>query len=168
MSCRMWQHCGYHTEKRYRSPWVKARGAAQHPTMHTEPCPPPHAPQSDQFTVNVTENSKRQYFIPLLCRQRLPWERGIKSSINHFDHVKLTFSLLLFGLVVLRLAKVASFSIVPRKRWSEWEWNETVPLGSFLILIAWFLWAESISYKWQTKVTLTWRRKHQETTTMLS
>lgn len=44
------------------------------------------------------------------------------------------------------LTEVASFSIVPIKRWSDWVWNETVPFGSFLILIAWFLWADSISW----------------------
>lgn len=50
----------------------------------------------------------------------------------------------LLGLV--DLTEVASFSIVPIKRRSDWVWNETVPFGSFLILTAWFLWADSVSW----------------------
>ena len=50
-----------------------------------------------------------------------------------------SLSLSLFGLVVLVFKKVASFSMVPRKRQSEWEGTKTVPLGSFLKKIYLFI-----------------------------
>lgn len=57
-----------------------------------------------------------------------------QSAMAGMKKSSITFSLPLFGLVAL--AGVASLSIVPTKRCSDWVWKETVPLGSFLILMA--------------------------------
>ena len=58
-----------------------------------------------------------------------------------------TFSLVLLGLTFLAgVVAMISLSTVPMKRCSDWVWKDTVPLGSFLMRTAWFLWADSMSW----------------------
>ena len=63
-----------------------------------------------------------------------------------------TFSLVLLGLTFLAgVVAMSSLSTVPMKRCSDWVWKDTVPLGSFLMRTAWFLWADSMSWGTDTE-----------------
>ena len=81
-------------------------------------------------------------------------ERGEEEEEEARPGALRTFSLILLGLTFFAgVVAMTSLSTVPMKRCSDWVWKDTVPLGSFLMRTAWFLWADSMSWGTDTQHT---------------